>query len=92
MRTRFRPAFAFASLSAGLNLVKKAAGLRYSMQVVPLDPAPVRGSHGRLPLSADDGPVLLCSVPDAEPGGAVSATQVRDLLLQLQGIPEGVRR
>lgn len=88
----FNPADKLAKAKAGLNLVKKAAGLRYSMQVVPLDPAPVRGSHGRLPLSADDGPVLLCSVPDAEPGGAVSATQVRDLLLQLQGIPEGVRR
>jgi predicted AlkP superfamily pyrophosphatase or phosphodiesterase len=88
----FNPEDRLAKAKAGLNLVKKKVGLRYAMQVVPLDPAPVRGSHGRLPLSADDGPVLLCSVPDAEPGGAVSATQVRDLLLQLQGIPEGVRR
>ncbi|GAB1508660.1 alkaline phosphatase family protein [Actinophytocola sp. KF-1] len=88
----FNPADKLAKAKAGLNLVKKKAGLRYAMQVVPLDPAPVRGSHGRLPDSADDGPVLLCSVPDAEPGGALSATQVRDLLLQLQGIPEGVRR
>jgi hypothetical protein len=62
--------------------------------VVPLDPSYVRGSHGRLPLSADDGPVMVCSVPDAEPGDAVAATQVRDLLLQLQGIgvSEGARR
>ncbi|MFI7679651.1 alkaline phosphatase family protein [Actinophytocola sp. NPDC049390] len=88
----FNPADKLAKAKAGLNLVKKKAGLRYAMQVVPLDPAPVRGSHGRLPDSADDGPVLLCSVPDAEPGAAVSATGVRDLLLQLQGIPEGVRR
>jgi predicted AlkP superfamily pyrophosphatase or phosphodiesterase len=88
----FNPEDKLAKAKAGLNLVKKKVGLRYAMQVVPLDPAPVRGSHGRLPLSADDGPVLLCSVPDAEPGGAVGATQVRDLLLQLQGVPEGVRR
>jgi predicted AlkP superfamily pyrophosphatase or phosphodiesterase len=88
----FNPEDRLAKAKAGLNLVKKKAGLRYAMQVVPLDPAPVRGSHGRLPLSADDGPVLLCSVPDAEPGGAVAATEVRDLLLQLQGVPEGVRR
>lgn len=90
----FNPADKLAKAKAGLNLVRKKVGLRYSMQVVPLDPSYVRGSHGRLPLSADDGPVMLCSVPDAEPGGAVAATQVRDLLLQLQGIDvsEGVRR
>ncbi|MGB3441198.1 MAG: nucleotide pyrophosphatase/phosphodiesterase family protein [Actinophytocola sp.] len=88
----FNPEDKLAKAKAGLNLVKKKAGLRYAMQVVPLDPAPVLGSHGRLPISADEGPVLLCSVPDAEPGGAVPATGVRDLLLQLQGIPEGVRR
>jgi hypothetical protein len=54
----------------------------------------VRGSHGRLPGRADDGPVLLCSVPDAEPAGKVAATEVRDLLLQLQGIhvKEGIKR
>jgi hypothetical protein len=32
--------------------------------------------------------VLLCSAPDAEPGGALAATDVHDLLLQLQGIPD----
>jgi predicted AlkP superfamily pyrophosphatase or phosphodiesterase len=89
----FNPADKLAKAKAGLNLVRKKVGLRYAMQVVPLDPTYVRGSHGRLPLRAEDGPVMLCSVPDAEPGGAVAATQVRDLLLQLQGIsiPEGAR-
>jgi predicted AlkP superfamily pyrophosphatase or phosphodiesterase len=95
----FNPADKLAKAKAGLNLVRKKVGLRYSMQVVPLDPSYVRGSHGRLPLSDDDGPVMLCSVPDAEPGGSVSAVQVRDLLLQLQGVDvsavsvsEGARR
>ena len=90
----FNPADRLAKAKAGMNLVRKKVGLRYAMQVVPLDPSYVRGSHGRLPLSADDGPVMLCSVPDAPPGDAVAATQVRDLLLQLQGIgvSEGARR
>jgi predicted AlkP superfamily pyrophosphatase or phosphodiesterase len=94
----FDPADRLAKAKAGLNLVRKKAGLRYAMSVVPLDPACVRGSHGRLPASADDGPVLLCSAPLAEPaGGALAATDVHDLLLQLQGIPdvtvsEGARR
>jgi predicted AlkP superfamily pyrophosphatase or phosphodiesterase len=88
----FNPADKLAKAKAGLNLVKKKVGLRYAMQVVPLDPTYVRGSHGRLPLSADDGPVLLCSAPEAEPTGALAATDVRDLLLQLQGVSEGARR
>jgi predicted AlkP superfamily pyrophosphatase or phosphodiesterase len=88
----FNPADKLAKAKAGLNLVRKKVGLRYAMQVVPLDPSYVRGSHGRLPLSADDGPVLLCSAPEAEPSGKLAAVDVRDLLLQLQGVSEGARR
>jgi predicted AlkP superfamily pyrophosphatase or phosphodiesterase len=83
-------------LRAGLNLVRKKAGLRYTMNVVPTDPSPVSGSHGRLPDSPEHGPVLLCSDPAApstvESKGRIAATEVRDLLLQLQGIREGANR
>ena len=82
----FDPADKLAKAKAGLNLVRKKVGLRYSMQVVPLDPSYVRGSHGRLPADPDDGPVLLCSAPTAEPSGALSATDVHGLLLELQGV------
>jgi predicted AlkP superfamily pyrophosphatase or phosphodiesterase len=98
----FNPADRLVKAKAGLNLVRKKVGLRYAMNVVPLDPSYVRGSHGRLPASAEDGPVLLCSVPNgsemAEPAGKLAATDVRDLLLRLQGIDlpsvsqEGIRR
>ncbi|MCA1186734.1 MULTISPECIES: alkaline phosphatase family protein [unclassified Saccharopolyspora] len=75
---------------AALNLVKKKTGLRYAMNVVPLDGRAVRGSHGRLPDSPADGPVLLCSdprVPAAvERTGRLAATDVHDLLLELHGI------
>jgi hypothetical protein len=52
--------------------------------VVPLDPSPVRGSHGRLPDDPRDGPVLLCSQPGAVPEH-LAATEIRDLLLRLAG-------
>ncbi|MEV4317221.1 nucleotide pyrophosphatase/phosphodiesterase family protein [Actinocrispum sp. NPDC049592] len=82
----FDPADPLVKAKAGLNLVKKMVGLRYAMNVVPLNPAPVRGSHGRLPDSREDGPVLLCSDP-ADPGrDRLAATDVHDLLLGLQGI------
>jgi predicted AlkP superfamily pyrophosphatase or phosphodiesterase len=67
---------------AGLTLAKKMVGLRYSMSVVPLDPAPVSGSHGRLPSRPEDGPVLVCSDPSVK-AERIAATDVRDLLVRL---------
>ena len=81
----FDPADRFVKLRAARNLVKKKMGLRYTMDVVPLDPYCVRGSHGRLPDSAADGPVLVCSDPAAS-REYIAATDVRDLLLQLAGL------
>ena len=69
---------------AALALARKNVGLRYSMNVVPLDPAPVRGSHGRLPEDPDEGPVLLCSHPlDRD---SYAAPEVKSLLLALAGL------
>ncbi|APU17414.1 MULTISPECIES: alkaline phosphatase family protein [Actinoalloteichus] len=86
----FDPADPMVKAKAATNLVRKKVGLRYAMNVVPLDPSPVRGSHGRLPDSPQDGPVLLCSdqqVPQqVERDGRLAATDVRDLLLRLQGL------
>ncbi|MCD5354363.1 alkaline phosphatase family protein [Kineosporia mesophila] len=67
---------------AALTLARKFAGLRYAMKVVPLDPAPVRGSHGRAPSDPDDGPVLLCSDPSVA-STSFEATAVRDLILEV---------
>ncbi len=36
-------------------------GFRYLMDVIPLDPSLVRGSHGRLPSRPREGPVLISS-------------------------------
>jgi predicted AlkP superfamily pyrophosphatase or phosphodiesterase len=78
----FDPEDRFAKARAGLTLIRKMAGFRYSMNVVPLHPSIVRGSHGRLPDDPDDGPVLLCS--DAAHGkDSIKATEVKDLLLTL---------
>jgi predicted AlkP superfamily pyrophosphatase or phosphodiesterase len=86
----------YVKLRAATALARKKTGMRYRMAVVPLDPSPVRGSHGRLPQHADDGPVFLCSRPgvtqrtDSLPATDVSpatdvlpATDVKNLLLDL---------
>ncbi|MDQ0894237.1 alkaline phosphatase family protein [Agromyces ramosus] len=90
----FDPADRFAKARAGLGLLRKKVGLRYAMNVVPLDPSWVRGTHGRLPDSKADSPLLLCS-DAALPfwDGArdtVPAARVRDLVLQAAGVGASV--
>jgi predicted AlkP superfamily pyrophosphatase or phosphodiesterase len=74
---------------AGAALVRKKIGMRYVMSVVPLDPSPVRGTHGRLPADAADAPVLLCS-DGSVARDRIAATEVRDLLLELADVPASV--
>jgi hypothetical protein len=80
------PADRWVRLRAASALARKKLGLRYSMRVVPLDPSCVRGSHGRLPDEERDGPVLVCSDPSAG-RDRYAATDAKDLLLRLAGMP-----
>jgi hypothetical protein len=80
----FDPEDRTVKLKAALTLARKTVGLRYAMKVVPLDPAPVRGTHGRLPARDADAPVLLCNRAGAV-GDRIAATDVRDLLVALAG-------
>ncbi|MGD1894159.1 MAG: alkaline phosphatase family protein, partial [Cyclobacteriaceae bacterium] len=43
----------------GLKLLKKKLGFRYLMDVIPLDATLVKGSHGGIPASQEDWPVLI---------------------------------
>lgn len=79
------PADPYVRVKAATALARKKLGMRYRMAVVPLDPSPIRGSHGRLPASDDEGPLIICSVPHAV-GGRVAATEVKSLLLRLAGL------
>jgi predicted AlkP superfamily pyrophosphatase or phosphodiesterase len=88
----FDPADRLAKAKAGLNLVKKKLGLRYAMSTVPLDPSCVRGTHGRLPDSAADAPMLVCSDAAlvADRAESIGASAVRDLVLAAHRLPAGV--
>ncbi|MGH9002731.1 MAG: alkaline phosphatase family protein, partial [Acidimicrobiia bacterium] len=81
----FDPADRLAKPRAGLALARKRAGLRYTMNVVPLDPSCVRGTHGRVPADPAGGPVLLCSEPVSVTQEALAATEIKSLLLRLLG-------
>ena len=68
---------------AAYALAKKHLGFRSTFSVVPLDPAAVRGSHGRLPTAPADAPIVLCSEDLGQ--DAYAATEVRSLLLRIIG-------
>lgn len=48
---------------AGVALLRKLLGMRYLMDPVPLDAGLVRGTHGRPPARAEDGPLIIGSDP-----------------------------
>ncbi|MBQ0883097.1 hypothetical protein KBY48_34950, partial [Streptomyces sp. RT42] len=81
----------YVKVKAATALARKKLGMRYRMAVVPLDASPIRGSHGRLPASDDDGPLLICSTPRAV-GDRVTATDVKQLLLRLAGLESAATR
>ncbi|WP_404320845.1 alkaline phosphatase family protein [Arthrobacter luteolus] len=92
----FNPADKLAKAKAGLNLVRKKAGLRYAMSTVSLDPGHIRGTHGRLPGSRDSTPLVISSEDRMPPfaeelirlGKPIPAASVKSLVLQTQGLPE----
>ena len=51
--------FMSSKLRAGYKLLRKKAGFRYVMDVIPLDPTLVKGSHGRIGTSKDFHPVFI---------------------------------
>ena len=76
-----------AKARAGVALARKKLGMRYLMSAIGLDAGAraVRGSHGLMPSTADDGPVWLCSDPSLELS-SVRAVDVKSHLLRLGGL------
>jgi predicted AlkP superfamily pyrophosphatase or phosphodiesterase len=75
------PRIRFPKLSTSWRLAKRALGLRTLMDVIPLNPDLVKGSHGRLTDREDDGPLAIVSEPDPSPPGPIRATEVKPLIL-----------
>ena len=75
------PKIAMPQLTVAATLAKKALGFRYLMNMIPLDASLVKGSHGRVTDSLDDGPFLISSERDRVRKDAVESVDVRDLIL-----------
>lgn len=76
------PSLKFPKLKVGLTLAKKSLGLRYLMDVVPLDAGLAKGSHGRVTDDPAAGPILMTTDPALLDDSSVGATDVHGLLLR----------
>ena len=76
------PALALPKLKIAATLLRRKLGFRALLDVIPLDTSLVKGSHGRLPDTAAEGPVFITNDPARlPPGDAVDARQVKNTVL-----------
>jgi predicted AlkP superfamily pyrophosphatase or phosphodiesterase len=75
------PSLVSPKLRVATTLAKKALGFRYLMDVIPLDGSLVKGSHGRITDSLDDGPLLISSERSGVKKETLESTGVRDVIL-----------
>lgn len=72
----------FPKLTVAGKLLQKKLGMRMLMDLIPLDASLVKGSHGRVPESELDWPVLLGEAAEGAESDTVEATEVHSLLLR----------
>jgi len=70
--------FMTSKLRAGYKLLRKKAGFRYVMDVIPLDAMLIKGSHGRIGSPPEFHPVLITT--NQEKTGSVQATDVMPII------------
>lgn len=75
------PALRFPKLRIATRLLRKALGMRYLMDVIPLDPTLVKGSHGRPTDRDEEGPLVISSAPELLASPWIAATDIKALLL-----------
>nr|MBX2843612.1 alkaline phosphatase family protein [Flammeovirgaceae bacterium] len=74
------PKIKMPMLKVGGKLIKKKLGFRYLMNVIPLDPTLVKGSHGRLTTEPENQAVLMSKEKDLLPHPSVKAIDVYDII------------
>ncbi|WP_132052807.1 alkaline phosphatase family protein [Pseudocnuella soli] len=71
--------FMSSKARAAYKLLRKKAGFRYVMDVIPLDATLIKGSHGSLAVGQQYHPVLITDAPQKE---SLVATDVYDVIWQ----------
>ena len=68
--------FMSSKLRAGYKLLKKKAGFRYVMDVIPLDATLIKGSHGRTGVEDQYKPVLISGIERSSPLAPIEIADV----------------
>ncbi|BAY10589.1 alkaline phosphatase family protein [Calothrix sp. NIES-2098] len=76
------PQLKFPKLKIATKLLQKQLGFRYLMDVIPLDASLVRGSHGCIATSVEEGPMLISHQTDLVDSNLIAATDVYSLILK----------
>ncbi|MGI9543148.1 MAG: alkaline phosphatase family protein [Cyclobacteriaceae bacterium] len=72
------PQIKFLAPKVAGKLIKKKIGFRTLMDLIPLDDSLIKGSHGRIPESKEDWPLLISNSPTEE----LLATEVFQVILK----------
>jgi predicted AlkP superfamily pyrophosphatase or phosphodiesterase len=76
------PQIKFLMAKVGLKVLKKKLGFRMLMDIIPLDATLIKGSHGRIPESPQDWPLLITGQTDTLPAASqIEAPGVYQVLL-----------
>ncbi len=76
------PQIKFPQGKIALKLLKKQLGFRYLMDVIPLDASLVRGSHGHITTSTNEGPLFITHQTHLVDTNQIEATDVCSLILK----------
>jgi predicted AlkP superfamily pyrophosphatase or phosphodiesterase len=75
------PAIRIPPLAVGWKLMKRKAGFRSLLDVIPLDATLVKGSHGRQTGWDEEGPVLISGTKELITSSRITSVDVHDLIL-----------
>lgn len=70
------PNIQFPKLKAGLRLLQKKLGLRYTMDLIPIEGSGVKGSHGRVSSDRKKNPLLITQNKELLSGDTMQPTDV----------------
>lgn len=76
------PVIRVPQLTVGWKLLKRKAGFRSLLDVIPLDATLVKGSHGRQTGWDEEGPVFISTAKDLVPAMKINSVDVHDLILR----------
>jgi predicted AlkP superfamily pyrophosphatase or phosphodiesterase len=76
------PAIRIPALTVGWKLLKRTAGMRALLDVIPLDASLVKGSHGRQTGWDEEGPVLISRQKDLVASPRITSLDVHEHILR----------